>query len=252
MPTLKFDINVDAIISSFDGIKTGLKKDITSAAENLANMTHAKLLELARDNLKSLYKMYSENVEFSNPAPNIWVVTLKAPAVFIDDGKKRGFMSELLDGKSSKTSKDGQKYAVIPFEHSKPPTEQSPKAQNLANEIKSALKQKGISWKKIERDESGSPRLGKLHTFNIESPRLKDIHKTPATYGVSIYQRQTKTGKVKRDVMTFRVITEKHESEGLWMHPGMEGKKLMEKSLEWAMNTFDKEILPAILEKYKG
>ena len=109
-----------------------------------------EVLELARDELKSLSRMYMDNVEFSNPAPNFWVVTLKEPAMWIEEGRKSGFMQELLDGKSSKVSKEGKKYAVIPFEHSKKPTEQSFKAQQLANQIKDVMKQKGLNWQKIE------------------------------------------------------------------------------------------------------
>lgn len=250
MSILKFNINTDEIAQAIDATKEQIKKDLQRSVGNLAEMTHAKTLELARDELGSLSQTYMDNVEFSNPSPNFWVVTLKAPAMWIEDGRKSGFMEELLNGKSSKTSMEGKKYAVIPFQHNVNPSQQSPNAKNIANEIKSEFKRRGLNWKKIERDASGSPRVGKLHSFNLESARLKDIHKTPVTYGVTVYQNKQKDGSVKRDVMTFRIIHEDHKSEGLWNHPGRQGNKLFDKAFDWAMNTWEKDILPAMLEKY--
>jgi len=250
MSDLKFDINVNEVLSHFQDIKKQAKSDITKSVENLASMTHAKVLELASDNLKSLSQKYMENVEFDNPTPNLWIVSLKEPALFIEEGRKSGFMDELLNGKSARYSKKGVKYAIIPFKHSTNPSQQSTKAQRLANEIKQGLRQAGIVWNKIEKNPDGSPRLGRLHTLNIESAKLKPFHKTPATYGVSVYQHQTLNG-ARRDIMTFRIITEKHRAEGLWFHPGMKGKRFLDQAFEWAMHTWEKEILPAMYAKYR-
>jgi len=251
MADLKFDVDVRQLSEKFGNLKEQVQKDITKGVENLATMTHAKANELARDELNSLSKKYMDNLEFSNPAPNLWVVTLKEPAMWIEDGRKSGFMEELLSGKSSRQGKNGR-YAIVPFEHSKPPTEQSPKAQALAQQIKDALKKEGINWKKIERHEDGSPRIGRLHNINVESARIKPEHKNSPGMGVRVYQtKDPNTGNVRRDVMTFRVITEKHRQAGLWHHPGRQGNKLLDKAFNWAQKTFYKEILPAIFEKYK-
>lgn len=254
MSNLKFNIDVDRLSKQFDNLKEEVKADLTKGVENLANMTHAKTLELATEELTSLSKMYKDNVEFSNPAPNFWVVTLKEPAMWIEEGRKSGFMEELLNGKSGRTGKNG-KYAIIPFQHNKNPTEQSAKAYDLAKEIQYELKKKGVNWKKLELDSEGSPRLGRLHTFQFENTQAlaqKDIHKNPLTKGVSVYQTKQKDGSVRRDIMTFRVISEKHRNEGLWVHPGRKGNKIMDKAFEWAIHTWEKDILPAIFEKYNG
>lgn len=250
MPILKFDIDTDKITENFGNLKNQLKQELTDAVGSLASMTHAKTLELARDKLSSLAQTYMDNVEFSNPAENFWVVSLKEPALWIEEGRKSGFMQELLDGKSAKVNKKGEKYAIIPFEHSKNPTQQSPKAQQLANEIRDVMKAKGINWKKIEYNADGSPRVGRLHQFNVESARLKPEHKGPATHGVAVYQTRGKNGNVRRDVLTFRIIHQKHKGEGLWIHPGRAGDRLMDQALTWAMSEWEQKILPAILNKY--
>jgi hypothetical protein len=252
MSGLKFEIDVESLVRQFGSIKKEVEAEVVKAVEGLAIMTHAKVNELARDELKSLSKLYMDNLEFSNPSENFWIVTLKEPALWIEEGRKKDFMDELLRGKSAKTNAKGEKYAIIPFQHNKPPTQQSATAFSIANRIKSELKGRGVSWKKIEKDDQGSPRLGRLHSFNIESARVNPLHKNPLTYGVSVYQTKQKDGSVRRDVMTFRVITEKHKGEGLWIHPGRQGNKLFEKAFEWAEKEFETSILPAVLEKFGG
>lgn len=255
MSNLRFDIDIDTLSKQMDGLKKDIQKDLKQGVENLANMTHAKTLELAGEELSSLQKMYKDNVQFSNPAEGLWVVTLLEPALWIEEGRKAGFMEELLNGKSAKTGKNG-KYAVIPFQHNKNPSEQSPKAYDLAQEIKYDLKKRGVNWKKIEYGPDGSPRLGLLHRFDVETARPVDAqkshHKNSLTKGVAVYQRKDAEGKVRKDVMTFRVITEKHKNEGLWNHPGRQGNKIMDKAYDWCMSAWEKDILPAIFEKYKG
>jgi hypothetical protein len=253
MGNLIFDIDPEEIAQIVSKATKEVEQDIKKSAENLAAMTHAKAHELARDELKSLAQQYSDNLEFSNPEENLWVITLKDPAAWIEDGRKSGFMEELLNGKSSKTNKKGEKYAVIPFEHSKQPSQQSTKAQALSNEIKQVMKEKNISWKNLELGPNGSPRVGRLHSFNVETAKASDKHKFPLTHGVSVYQTKDKnTGKVRRDVMTFRIITEKHKEEGKWIHPGREGAKILDKAFEWAMKEWETNILPAIFEKHNG
>lgn len=182
-----------------------------------------------------------------------WDITVEEGESFICNKiliHNSGFMEELLNGKSAKTGKNGR-YAVIPFKHNENPSQQSEKATKLADEIKQALRKRNINWRKIEKNADGSPRIGRLHTINVETARLSPKHKTEPGMGVSVYQSKDKQGNVRRDVVTFRIIHEKHRQEGLWVHPGRKGDKLMDKALDWAMNTWEKEILPMLLEKYK-
>lgn len=250
MADLKFELDIDKLSETFGNLKEKIKDDLKSGVEGLATMTHAKTLELSRDELGSLSQMYSENVEFSNPEDNLWVVTLKSTAMWIEEGRKSGFMEELLNGKSAKTTKDGKKYAVIPFKHNQNPTRQSAKAKELAGQIKQALRQRGINWKKIEYGADGSPRVGRLHSFNLDTARAKPQHKAPLTHGISVYQTKTGDGSVRRDVMTFRIIHEDHKNEGLWKHPGREGSNILDKAFDWAMNEWETSMLPDILKEY--
>ena len=253
MGDLRFDIDINSITESLRDVKKQVQKDLKKGVSSLAAMTHAKTMELANTELKSLSKQYKESLSFQQLEENLWVVSLDEKALWIEEGRKGGFMEELLNGKSSKTGKDGKKYAVIPFEHSKNPAEQSSKAKALTDEIRAELKKRDIPYRgKLEYNSDGSPRLGLVHRFNIDSARLKDTHKDGPLKGVAIYQRMNeKTGKVQRDVMTFRVISEKHKDEGKWIHPGRQGDKLMDKAFAWAMTEWEQKILPEILGKYE-
>ena len=252
MSNFRFDVDIKELTKGFEDLKKKVTQDLKNGVENLASMTHAKLREIATDELGGgLNKIYQENIEFTNPEENLWVVTLKEKAVWIDEGRKSGFMEELLRGKSSNTNKKGEKYAVIPFEHSKKPSEQSTKAKELSEQLKSEFKKRKIPWKKIEVDKDGNPRIGLVHRFDVASEKPSARAKHEALQGVAVYQTKTEGGKVRRDVMTFRVISEKHREEGLWMHPGMEGKHLMEKAFEWAQKEWKDTILPSIMSQYK-
>lgn len=250
------------------------KKDFIDTTLNPILKNHSGQITMVDFNVFKISRKYLKD---SSPISRRWDITVREGESFVCNKMlihNSGFMEELLNGKSSRTGKNG-KYAVIPFKHNKNPSGQSPKAYDLAQEIKYALKKEGVSWKKIETGPDGSPRIGLLHKFNVETARpvdaQKDIHKNPLTKGVAVYQNiydengvlvrdrakgrdlmAKGKGTVKKDVMTFRVISEKHRNEGLWNHPGRQGNKIFDKAFEWAVNHWEKEILPAIFDKYKS
>jgi hypothetical protein len=122
----------------------------------------------------------------------------------------------------------------------------------------------------VERNPDGSPKTGLIHSLNLggeqrgqtytttyKNPQGQPLNapwKSPVLDGVRIYQTATK-GKggresVRRDIMTFRVVSSKHF--GLkWNHPGLQGVKLLDEALQWAGEHWEMEILPSILEKFK-
>lgn len=249
----KVELDLEKISKEFSQLKDRINNLAKSAISSLAASTHAKALELATEKLTVTRDKYTEALSFDQLSDNIWVISLDMQkAGWIEDGRKSGFMDELLKGKSAKTSKSGQKYAIIPFEHSKPPSRQVPSAQRFTQEIKKFLKEQDISYKKIEYNPDGSPKLGLIHSFKKGiGTNIYPSHaaKHEFSEGLSIYQTQDKkTGKVRRDVMTFRVISEKHRSEGLWNHPGRPGVFIIDKAYEWALNELQTVVIPEIMK----
>ena len=71
--------------------------------------------------------------------------------------------------------------------------------------------------------------------------------------GVSVYQNKNpKTGKVERNIMTFRVISEKSKEEGKWNHPGRKGEKILDETFKWVEKAWQTQILPDLKRKYES
>lgn len=246
---LNFFIDAKALAAEMKNFQAEVERAIEDSVKSVAAMTHAKVVELATEKLNTRRRAYLDNLDFEEVVPGVWVISLDDQAMWIEEGRKSGDMTEDLLRKGAKTAKDGSRYKAIPFDQAKPPSQTSQFGKEMVRKLKSELKKYGVPYKKLEYNADGSPRIGKLHEFNIESPRPTSRASTPALYGVSIYQSMGKSGRVKRDIMTFRMVSSKHKGTK-WIHPGLDGEKFFEQAYEWATQTFEKEILPKIYEKF--
>lgn len=248
---LKINIDTASIASQFKELAMEVEQDLNKAVGNLAVVTHAKVAELASTELKSSLKTLKDNLGFAEISPGVWVVSIDEGALWIEEGIEQGMdIKPGLLKNNAKTSKSGSKYKIVPFDHGKAPSQLTPSALSIVSLLKEGLKQNKIPFKKIEKNSNGSPRLGKLHVLDIKSP-IPGKGNTPSLKGVSIYQTMTKTGNVRRDILTFRTVSDSPASEGKWIHPGLEAKHFLEKSADWALNQWENIILPEILDKYK-
>lgn len=249
---LKINIDVASIAAQFKEMALEVEQDLRKGVANLAAMTHAKVAEMASTELHSSLKTLQDNLGFEEISDGVWVVSIDEKALFIEEGiEPNKDMKEALLKNATKTSKAGYKYRSIPFDHGKGPSQMTPYAQSLVNRIKQQLKQQKIPFKKIEKNPDGSPRIGKLHEFSIDSEKPTRRANTPALKNVTIYQSVTKTGNVRRDIMTFRTVSASPASADKWIHPGLTAKKFLDRAEVWALDVFEKEILPEILDKYK-
>jgi hypothetical protein len=248
---LKFEIDIESIASQFKEEMQEVQDQLYEGVQALAAMTHARTIELANEKLRSTREDYIEALSFKEIEKGIWVVSLDEKMLWVEDGKDSGSMVDDLLKKNAKVSKSGEKYKVIPFEHSKSPSKMSKHHESLVNDLKKELKARQIPFKKIEKNPDGSPRLGKLHSMNIESPLPTPRAKHPIFHGLNIYQRKDESGKIRRDVMTFRIVKESHKNAGKWYHPGIDAYKLMDQAFEYSTKEFENTIMPAILAKYK-
>ena len=251
MSDLKINIDVDALAKQLGDYATEVKDALQKGVSGLAAMTHAKVIEMANNELHSTRKNFMDSLGFEEISPGVWVVSVSEKGLFVEEGIEENFdMKPGLLKNATKTSKDGFKYRSIPFEHGKAPSQSSGYAQNLTARIKYNLKKEGIPFKKIEKNADGSPRVGKLHTLDFGG-EVPGKGNTPVLKGVSIYQSVTKTGNVRRDILTFRTVSDGPKGQGKWIHPGKEPKKFLDRVLTWAENEWEQNILPDILSKYK-
>lgn len=251
MSNLKFSINAEEMASLFGDLKKEVEAALTDGVQRLASMTHAKTLEHAQSELTSTRKKYTDALSFEEIEKGVWVVSLDESALFIEEGRKSGSMVDDLLRNNAKVSKDGNRYKAIPFEHSKPPSQQTPKAKEITDQIKRELRSVGVPFKKIEYNPDGSPRIGKLHKFDFPSNKPSAMASHPALSGLTIYQHKTSGGNIRRDIMTFRMVSDKSKAEGKWHHPGLEARKFMDKAFASALQEWESEILPEILNRFK-
>jgi hypothetical protein len=273
------DLYLKLDISELEALGRDLSKlesQIKQAASALSAQTHAHVVEQAQLRLHSRRQKFIDNLAFEQVSDDTWVVVIKEPATWIEDGMPAHSMVDDLLGDNPKTAKDGSKYRVIPFEHNKGPTTQTSAQQSLTQTVKAEMKKMKIPWAKIERDEKGRVKQGLLHKFDIEDqPTKKGFGRgqghgevgevmqgntgIPFLRGVRIYQkalfnddgspRLNKKGEHMgaRNIMTFRVVSSKHKGEK-WNYPGIEGMHFLDEALNWAQKEWEDRIMPDLLK----
>lgn len=248
---IEIKIDTEGLASGFaNELKQEVQAALQEGVRSLAAMTHAKTAELAQQRLRSTRKKYVDELGFEEVAPGLWVVSLGEPALWIEEGRKAGSMLPDLLRRNYKIAKDGTKYRVIPFEHTAPPSSLGPKALEIVQQLKGELKSRGIPFKKVERGPDGKPIMGVVHRIDIPSKRPTRRASTEALAGVTVVQRMGRGGNVRRDILTFRVASEKHAADGRWVHPGSQGHNLMDLAAEWALDVWERDVMPEILERY--
>lgn len=250
MRNLKFTVNASQIAETFGDLKEEIEQAITDGVQQVASMTYGKAQELASENLGSTRQIYMDALSYEEVEPGLWVVSLDESAMWIEENRKAGDMTQDLLRRNFKVAKDGSRYKAIPFDQATTPSRTPSRNVDLVSQVKRELRSRNIPYKKLEYNKDGSPRVGRLHTINdISSRKPSPRASSGALSGLTIYQRMTSSGSVRRDIMTFRVVSSKHRGTK-WIHPGSVGRKFLDQALDWAAQAFDEEILPAIMEKF--
>jgi hypothetical protein len=287
---IKFTIDPKTVLDACKDSYEEAKKQLSKSVGDLAKDTRRHILKLAdrelSPSLKQIFrgKENEKNIYLTAIDKNTYVITLTGSAYWIEEGIPPNTDMKtdqwLFKSKSTKVSKKGHRYLVVPFEHSKGPSLQTGFEKGLTDRIKFELKAQNklrkanglqpIPWAKIETDKHGKPKEGLLHEFNIEGKKAKSSWTSGPLERLRVYQaiekdaqgraKLTKSGKAKvsRSWMTFRTASENPKQDpntGVspkekFIHPGFKAKKFMDKSAEWAEQEFYNKILPAIFEKW--
>ncbi len=287
---IKFTINPKDVLDACKDEQEKAKKYLTKAVADLAKATQGHIMKLAKAELSPALQLVfrgkenEHNIHLETLSPGTHVITLSGSAYWIEEGIPPNTDMKtdrwLFKSKKTKTSKDGHRYLVIPFEHSKGPSQQTGFEKNLTDRIKFELKAQNkirkrnglpqIPWAGIETDKNGKPREGFLHEFNFGGTKAKSTWSDKPLDRLRVYQaiekdekgktKLTKGGKAKvsRSFMTFRTASENPTPDpktGVspsekFIHPGFTAKKFMDKSAEWAEQEFYNRVLPEIFAKW--
>jgi len=267
---ISLNVDLTAILDLQKELEPKVQTALLEAAQGLALQAHAHVLEEAQSKLHATRDKYVSALNFKQISKDAWVISLDASAMWIEEGKPEGTMlDDLLSSPKAKTAKDGSTYIVVPFQHNKGPSRQTPAQNDLTSTIKQEMRQRKIPYGKLETDEHGKPKMGKLHTFDIWAP-MKTAQGPGQGHGpigaprqgptgipflnrVNVYQREIKNaaGKssVRKDIMTFRVASSKHYAEGRWYHPGTPARNLMDTTADWALKVWETKIVPDLLRR---
>lgn len=287
---IKFTIDPKEVLDACRDEYENTKKQLTKSVEDLAKATQGHIMELAKQELSPALQLVfrgkenQHNIHLDTLAPGTYIITLSGSAYWIEEGIPPNTDMKtdkwLFKSKSTRVSKDGNRYLVIPFEHSKAPSTQTGYEKNLSDRIKFELKAQNkvrqkqglppIPWAGIETDKEGKPREGFLHEFSFKGGKAKSSWSDDPLEKIRVYQaverdkegraKLTKSGKpkVSRSFMTFRTASENpkpNPTTGVapkdkFIHPGYIAKKFMDKSAEWAEQEFYNRILPDIFTKW--
>lgn len=269
-----FVINADAVAAAIGQEVNDIVEDLTAKAENLTVQIHAKVLEMASNELKGFQLQQflgekGENVGWARVSDSLWVVEIDDSVGFYDTGRPETPMATehwLL--KNAKTAKDGSKYKVIPISQGKSSPSANAAITSMAN---NAIKQartadgKRISRTRIDRNADGTPKLGVIHKIPVKAPgtqsQMPSLFSKPRgpgesqrtglpehggifkLEGLAITQRMVK-GKVKREATVFRVASSKHANDR-WFYPAIKAHNFLERALDWAVN----EVWPKMIDE---
>ena len=186
-----------------------------------------------------------------------WEIDLDDEAAWIENGIPAGFdmLPGLLASPKAKYGKNG-KYIIVPFNHSKIGAAKTSKSTALTNQLKVAMKNAKIPFRKIEKDINGTPKQGLLHKMDVQTtpqhkkkskkdqqplghPLISKPEGRSYLQGVRVYQKTTgPRGKVEKSNMTFRIASEKHSGQK-WIHPGTTGLHAFDDANQFASENWE-------------
>jgi hypothetical protein len=264
-----FNVNIDVSalqnLANYDAVQ----KIAENAASQLALLTQAKINEFSNERLKTRKEKFLEGISLQQEESGVWLIHIDESVHWINDGvEEHSMLPDFLNSDKTKIAADGHRYMVIPFEFRAGkggPTQNTPYQQDLVDAIKKQLKEAKVPWAKIEKNDQGEAKLGRLHSLSFNTPvktksgpgmgwgKVGDPRmgatNIPFLQGAAVYQTKNEKGKIDRSVMTFRVASEKHLGTGRWFHPGLESTHIMEDAYAWALKEVDTNIMPSVIKQ---
>jgi hypothetical protein len=274
-------VDMNNVLQGFEDFREDFVHKLDSAAQLLSAQADAHIKEQAAQRLHTRREEYIQALSLESVTQGVYAVTLQPEARWIEDGMEpHNMLEDLLSSDKARTAKDGSKYVVVPFKHSKGETQQTHVERRILTAIKKELRRNRIPYKRIEKNPDGSPKVGLIHSLNLAPPHSAPLKQgyegpkdkvfkgktdspyiggTPYTFGTRIYQhpKKGKDGgvlmgkdghpKMERSIFTFRVASSKQAGTGMWDHPGISPLHLFEEAQQWIQQQWDNEVAPEIL-----
>lgn len=262
----RFRLNTQEVLERLKETEKDIYKILNYAARELSINARDFIIQKAQKELDGFQREFflgdnGGNIKWEQINDQMYVVHLDPKISWIEEGREATSMATdqwLL--KNPKISKDGKKYKVIPITQK---TGGSSKDNSeLTGMINKALKREGIDMGEIVTDNSGKPKIGVVQKVTVDPPsrnaRNASLFSMPRSnasaqelglkphggffhgQNLMITQRKdAKTGKIKKEAMTFRVVHEDHKAEGKWVHPPVKALNSIEAAYKNAQVQWD-------------
>jgi hypothetical protein len=270
------NLDVSDITALHENLASQIEQKTNEAVERLAIMAHSHMLQFANNKLKTTRDKFIQSLKIDQVDEHTWAITIPKEAMWIENGLPANFdmLPGLLASPKAKTGPNGR-YIVIPFKHNKSPTKQTNLEQILNKYVKQEMSQRGIPYGTIEKKPDGSPKLGRLHSFNVATPPFSHSPKVgqhgpsghrlgiqerphgaegpsgrPFLWNAKVYQKEVEgvgAKKIERNVMTFRTASDSQMGKGMWINPGKKPLNSIEEAFEYVTKEWENNILPGIL-----
>lgn len=241
MSDIKIEIIAKELGKTLDNLAPYVEAELTQAVENLSQAAYASMVAQVQamqmdpnnrqDYLKGLQYAKIDDSNFIIYLEGEWANQLEQgfSGYSIKDkllsSTKRVSSGQRAGEPWVRTSKDGKKYAAVPFSH-KPFSGEKFNSGDLAEEIKkmTAMNSKGKEQllTKTFKNLDGNAIAGKVASIkNAKNPLLS---------GITKYQTVGESGRVSSIYMTFRMV---HSDSSGWQHPGFKGYNLFKTAEEY-------------------
>ncbi len=245
MSDISLKLRAEALGKAIENLAPQVEQELNYAVKNLAYAAHASMVaKIQSMNLNPKNRAdYLRGLKISNLGNDSYLISLDGDwANKLEEGFPSYDMKETLL-KSSKTvgvgpraglpwvrtSKEGKKYAAVPFEHKQSfPTSGGDLGKDIGEMFAINAKGQVQQLNKIFKDIDGNPVSGKVATITGAA--------NPNFEGLTKYQHVSPKGNVSSVYMTFRFISE--NSSG-WIHPGFSGYQIFKEAEEYVKNELD-------------
>lgn len=206
--------------------------DVQRILQGLGAAGMQKWKKLAQTNLRSTSRDYAAGLGIEYTA-NQAIITLEGMLPnMIENGWPGGDMRKwMLQSPKAKMGKNGR-YLIVPFRHGTPGTSGRNVGAPMPGSIYQVAKNLAPT---ISRPGTGGGNTkwgGRLHpglpmaakTKKLLQAKAKPHHTTSLFMGM-VRKEKTYEGATQSSYSTFRVISEKSNGKGHWIHPGVKAKR---------------------------
>ncbi len=236
---ISLKITAEKLGKSLENLSEQVEEELNDAVKNVASSAYATAIAKAQ-NMRmgdASRQDYIKGLSLTDMGDNSYLISLEGDwANQLEEGispynmkekllasKKRVSVGSRAGEPWVQTSKQGNRFAHVPFEHK--PFAKNPLTGKLESDIlkMTAKNRQGKVQKLTEifKDDFGKPIVGKVARIESDNANLNNLVK---------YQHVYPSGTVQSIYMTFRTIS---DSSGGWQHKGTKGLHIFKELEEY-------------------